>query len=114
MDGPAGRWRAVRSQIHQETWERGVDPRRGCFVRAYDSPELDASLLLLPLVGFLPPGDQRVVRTLEAVQDELCEDGFVHRYHTDDGEAADGVPGGEGAFLACSFWLVDNLALAGP
>jgi len=54
-----------------------------------------------------------VVRTLEAVQDELCEDGFVHRYHTDDGEAADGVPGGEGAFLACSFWLVDNLALAG-
>ncbi len=113
LDGPAGRWRALRSQIHQEICERAVDPRRGCFVRAYDSPELDASLLLLPLVGFLPPGDQRVVRTLEAVQDELCEDGFVHRYHTDDGEAADGVPGGEGAFLACSFWLVDNLALAG-
>ena len=113
LAGPVGRWRALRRQMHQEICQRGVDPRRGCFVCAYGSSELDASLLLLPLVGFLPPGDQRVVRTLEAVQDELCEDGFLHRYRTDDSGAADGVPGGEGAFLACSFWLVDNLALVG-
>jgi GH15 family glucan-1,4-alpha-glucosidase len=106
--GPAGRWRALRRRMHQEICQRGVDPRRGCFVSAYGSSELDASLLLLPLVGFLPPGDQRVVRTVKAVQDELCDDGFVYRYR-----AADGVPGGEGAFLACSFWLVDNLVLAG-
>jgi GH15 family glucan-1,4-alpha-glucosidase len=82
-------------------------------VRAYGSAALDASLLLLPLVGFLPPADQRVARTVEAVQSELCDDGFVRRYRTDDQGAADGLAGGEGAFLACSFWLVDNLALAG-
>ncbi len=113
LPGPAGRWRVLRSQMHAEICQRAVDPGRGCFVRAYGSTELDASLLLLPLVGFLPPGDERIVRTLKAVQDELCEDGFVRRYRTDDQGAADGLPGGEGAFLACSFWLVDNLALAG-
>jgi GH15 family glucan-1,4-alpha-glucosidase len=113
LDGPAGRWRALRDRMHEEICRRGVDPRRGCFIRAYGSAELDASLLLLPLVGFLPPGDERVVRTLAAVQDELCEDGFVRRYRTDDQGAADGLTGGEGAFLACSFWLVDNLSLAG-
>jgi GH15 family glucan-1,4-alpha-glucosidase len=106
--GPVRRWRALRRRMHQEICQRGVDPRRGCFVSAYGSSELDASLLLLPLVGFLPPGDQRVVRTVKAVQDELCDDGLVRRYR-----AADGIPGGEGAFLACSFWLVDNLVLAG-
>ncbi len=113
LPGPAARWRALRSQMHEEICRRAVDPARGCFVRAYGSAELDASLLLLPLVGFLPPGDERVARTLQAVQDELCEDGFVRRYRTDDSGGADGVTGAEGAFLACSFWLVDNLVLAG-
>jgi GH15 family glucan-1,4-alpha-glucosidase len=113
LDGPAGRWRKLRSQMHEEICQRAVDPGRGCFVRAYGSTELDASLLLLPLVGFLPAGDERVMSTVKAVQDELCEDGFVRRYRTDEQGAADGLPGGEGAFLACSFWLVDNLALAG-
>jgi GH15 family glucan-1,4-alpha-glucosidase len=113
LPGPAGRWRKLRTQMHQEICQRAVDPARGCFVRAYGSTELDASLLLLPLVGFLPPGDERVVRTVKAVQDELCENGLVRRYRTDDQGAADGLAGGEGAFLACSFWLVDNLALAG-
>ena len=113
LPGPAGRWRALRKQMHEEICTRGVDPRRGCFVRAYGSTELDASLLVLPLVGFLAPGDKRVLATVEAVQDGLCEDGFVRRYRTDEQGAADGLSGGEGAFLACSFWLVDNLALAG-
>jgi hypothetical protein len=113
LPGPAERWRALRKRMHEEICRRAVDPARGCFVRAYGSTELDASLLLLPLAGFLPPDDERVIRTLEAVQDELCEDGFVRRYRTGEHGAADGVGGGEGAFLACSFWLVDNLALAG-
>jgi GH15 family glucan-1,4-alpha-glucosidase len=99
--------------MHAEICQRAVDPGRGCFVRAYGSSELDASLLLLPLVGFLPPGDPRVMRTIEAVQHELCQDGSVRRYRTDEQGTADGLAGGEGAFLACSFWLVDNLALAG-
>jgi GH15 family glucan-1,4-alpha-glucosidase len=113
LPGPAGRWRALRERMHEEICTRGVDPRRGCFVRAYGSAEVDASLLLLPLVGFLPPADKRVLRTLEAIQKELCQDGFVRRYRTDHQGTADGLAGGEGAFLACSFWLVDNLALAG-
>ena len=99
--------------MHEEICTRGVDPRRGCFVRSYGSTELDASLLVLPLMGFLAPGDKRVLATVEAVQDGLCEDGFVRRYRTDEQGAADGLSGGEGAFLACSFWLVDNLALIG-
>jgi GH15 family glucan-1,4-alpha-glucosidase len=113
LPGPVRRWRKLRTQMHQDICQRAIDPARGCFVRAYGSTELDASLLLLPLVGFLPPGDPRVIRTVEAVQTELCEDGLVRRYRTDDQGAADGLAGGEGAFLACSFWLVDNLALAG-
>jgi len=113
LPGAAKRWRALRKQMHQEICQRGLDPARGCFTRAYGSTELDASLLLLPLVGFLPPSDPRVICTVEAVRDELCDDGFVRRYRTGDQGAADGVAGGEGAFLACSFWLVDNLALAG-
>ncbi|HEX9356728.1 MAG TPA: glycoside hydrolase family 15 protein [Streptosporangiaceae bacterium] len=84
LDGPVEHWRKLRSQMHAEVCQRGLDPGRGCFVRAYGSAEVDASLLLLPLVGFLPPGDERVVRTLKAVQDELCEDGFVRRYRTDE------------------------------
>jgi GH15 family glucan-1,4-alpha-glucosidase len=90
LPGPAGRWRALRTRMHEEICTRGVDPRRGCFVRAYGSAEVDASLLLLPLVGFLPPGDKRVASTLEAVQDELCQDGLVRRYRTDHQGTADG------------------------
>jgi GH15 family glucan-1,4-alpha-glucosidase len=112
LHGPASRWRALRGQIHGEICSRAVDPRRGCFTRAYDSAELDASLLLLPLVGFLPPGDQRVIRTIDAISNELCEDGLVRRYRTGD-RGADGLTGSEGVFLACSFWLVDNLARTG-
>jgi GH15 family glucan-1,4-alpha-glucosidase len=113
LPGPVRRWRALRRRMHRQICQHAVDPARGCFVRAYGSTELDASLLQLPLVGFLPPTDQRVVGTVEAVQAELCEDGFVRRYRTDGQGAADGLAGGEGAFLACSFWLADNLALAG-
>ena len=113
LRGPATKWRALRGQIHQEICSRAVDPQRGCFTRAYDSADVDASLLLLPLVGFLPPRDQRVIRTIDAVRDELCEDGLVRRYRTGNRGAADGLTGSEGVFLACSFWMVDNLALIG-
>jgi GH15 family glucan-1,4-alpha-glucosidase len=113
LDGPVEQWRKLRTQMHEEICQRGLEPARGYFTRAYGSAELDASLLLLPLVGFLPPGDPRVARTVEAVRNELCENGFVRHYRTDGQGSADGLAGGEGAFLACSFWLVDNLALAG-
>ena len=113
LPGPVRRWRALRSRMHQEICQRAVAPRRGCFVRAYGSAELDASLLLLPLVGFLPPSDQRVIRTVQAGTGRSCEGALLRPHPTDDQGAADGLAGGEGAFLACSFWLVDNLALAG-
>ncbi len=113
LDGPVERWRALRTRMHEEICRRAVDPERRCFTRSYGSRELDASLLLLPLVGFLPPEDERIQNTLDAVQSELCDDGFVRRYRTDDDGVADGLTGAEGAFMACSFWLVDNLALVG-
>ena len=113
LDGPLERWQALRAEMHAEICERAVDTDRGCFVRAYGSTELDASLLLLPLVGFLPPDDERIERTIDAVTSELCEQGLVRRYRTGDDGAADGLSGGEGAFLACSFWLVDALVLTG-
>ncbi len=112
-DGPVERWRKLRAEIHNDICRRGTDPGRGCFVRAYGSSELDASLLLLPIVGFLPPDDQRIVRTVEAVQTELSDHGLLRRYRTDDTGDADGLAGDEGVFLACSFWLVDALALLG-
>ncbi len=109
LPGSVERWRALRSRIHAQVCERGYDAGRGCFVQAYGSRELDAALLLIPQVGFLPPSDLRVVGTVEAIQRELCEDGFVHRY--DSGRTRDGLPPGEGTFLACSFWLADALTL---
>jgi GH15 family glucan-1,4-alpha-glucosidase len=112
-EGPVDRWRKLRTEIHDDICRRGTDPVRGCFVRAYGSNEVDASLLLLPVVGFLPPSDERVVRTVEAVQSELSEDGLIRRYRTDDEGNADGLAGDEGVFLACNFWLVDALALLG-
>ena len=113
LDGPVERWRALRRQIHDEVCERGYDADRDAFVQYYGGKELDASLLLIPLVGFLPASDRRVRGTVEAIQRELCVDGFVLRYHPDGSQKIDGLPPGEGAFLACSFWLADNLVLMG-
>ena len=111
LDGPLERWRGIRDAIHAQVCEAGFDARRNAFVQAYGSAELDASLLLMPLVGFLPPGDERVRGTVEAIERELVVDGLVRRYSSDSG--VDGLPPGEGAFLPCSFWLADNLALLG-
>jgi GH15 family glucan-1,4-alpha-glucosidase len=110
-EGPVDRWRALRDEIHAEVCERGFDPERRTFTQSYGSRPLDASLLLIPTYGFLPADDPRVVGTVEAIQRELLVDGFVLRYPTE--EADDGLPPGEGAFLPCSFWLVDALALIG-
>jgi len=111
-EGPLERWRAARDEIHGEVLERGFDEKLNTFVQSYDSKRLDASLLTIPLVGFLPPDDPRVLGTLDAIRKELFVDGFVNRYSHDE-EAVDGLPPGEGAFFLCSFWFVDNLALVG-
>jgi GH15 family glucan-1,4-alpha-glucosidase len=111
LEGPVDRWRALREQIHAEVCARGFDADMGSFVRSYDSKELDASLLLIPTTGFLRPDDPRVRGTVEAVERRLFVNGFLHRYDTR--TAADGLPAGEGAFLACSFWLADAYVLIG-
>ena len=107
LDGPVDRWRALRDEIHRDVCEKGYDAARGTFTQYYGGPELDAALLLLPRLGFLPYDDERVRGTIRAVEQDLVEDGFVLRYRTVSG--VDGLPGREGAFLACSFWLVDAL-----
>ncbi|QMU71880.1 glycoside hydrolase family 15 protein [Streptacidiphilus sp. P02-A3a] len=114
-EGPLDRWRDLRDAIHADVCERGYDPERNTFTQSYGSKELDASLLLIPQMGFLPPDDKRVIGTIEAIQRELMTpDGFVLRYPTSgDSEGVDGLPGDEGAFLACSFWLADDLAMIG-
>lgn len=109
MPGPVARWRVLRHDIHREVCTRGFNPQRGTFTQFYGSRGLDASLLLLPRVGFLPWGDPRVVGTVSAVASELVEEGFVLRYRPEADGGVDGLPGGEGAFLACSFWLADAL-----
>jgi GH15 family glucan-1,4-alpha-glucosidase len=107
-----GRWRKIADEIHAEVCELGFDPDLNSFVQAYGSKQLDASLLMIPLVGFLPPTDPRVLGTLRAIEERLLiQDEFVLRYET--GDPVDGLPAGEGAFLACSFWLVDNYVLQG-
>ncbi len=111
LAGPVDRWRAVRDEIHADVCRNGFDPDLGSFVQAYGSKALDASLLLLPIVGFLPPTDPRIIGTVSAVEHRLMVDGLVLRYDT--GNTKDGLPPGEGAFLACSFWFVDNLVLQG-
>jgi len=111
LDGPVERWREVRSAIHAEVCERGFDPKQNAFVQSFGDATLDASLLLVPIVGFLPPDDPRVQGTVAAIERRLVRDGFVLRYDT--GAEVDGLPPGEGAFLACSFWLVDNYVLLG-
>ncbi len=111
QDGPVERWRELRAAVHREVCERGYDAERKTFTQSYGSRGLDAATLLIPVVGFLPADDERVIGTVEAVQRELCHDGFVLRYDTT--EADDGLPPGEGAFLPCSFWLADCLTLIG-
>lgn len=110
-EGPLEHWRSIREAMHAEICEKGVDPEERHFVQCYGSTEVDASLLLIPIVGFLPPDDPRVVNTIAAIEQELLVDGFVRRYKTDGGN--DGLAGSEGVFLACSFWLVDNYVLMG-
>jgi len=109
LKAPVARWRKVRNAIHAQVCERGFDKKRNSFVQAYGSKALDAALLIIPKVRFLPPSDPRVKGTLAAIEKELFRDGFVLRYDT--GVTEDGLPPGEGAFLACSFWLVDNYVL---
>jgi GH15 family glucan-1,4-alpha-glucosidase len=109
--GWAERWCQLRDEIHADVCEKAFDRELGCFVQAYGSKALDASLLLLPLVGFLPPTDPRMIGTVKAIEERLVVDGFVLRYDT--GQGVDGLPSGEGAFLACSFWLADNYILQG-
>ena len=111
LPGPLDRWTSLREQIRTEILHRGYDAHRNTFVQAYGSKDLDASLLLLGHVGFLPPTDPRLLGTIAAVQQELTQDGFVLRYRT--GQSDDGLPAGEGVFLACSFWLVDALHATG-
>ncbi|MFE4873172.1 glycoside hydrolase family 15 protein [Streptomyces sp. NPDC056682] len=112
LHGDVERWRRMRDEVHREVCEKGFDPVRGTFTQAYGSTELDAATLLIPRLGFLPPDDPRVVGTVEAVRAELAASGFVRRYSTD-GTTVDGLPGGEGTFLVCSFWLADALRLTG-
>jgi GH15 family glucan-1,4-alpha-glucosidase len=112
MPGPVDRWLTLRDEIHEQVCDQGFNEKRGTFVQSYGSDQLDAALLLLPQVGFLPPQDPRIVATIEAIQRELCPDGLVIRYVTGK-KATDGLPEGEGAFLACSFWLADALDLLG-
>jgi GH15 family glucan-1,4-alpha-glucosidase len=113
LPGPLDHWRRIRDRIHREVCERGFDAHRGSFVQSYGSTDLDAALLLIPQVGFLPPQDPRVIGTVNAVRKDLAADGFVRRYPTHEGETSDGLVGREGAFLACSFWLADSLMLIG-
>ncbi|GIH08409.1 glucoamylase [Rhizocola hellebori] len=112
-EGPAPRWRALRDEIFRDIMSHGYDSRRGSFTQFYGSAELDASLLMMPLVGFLPATHERVRGTVEAIERELMRDGFVQRYTQTPGDSVDGLPAGEGAFLACSFWLAQNYALMG-
>jgi GH15 family glucan-1,4-alpha-glucosidase len=108
---PLERWRALRTRVHETVCKYGFNESRNSFVAYFGADSLDASLLLLPLVGFLPPEDPRIRSTVEAIGRELMVDGLIRRYRTD--ETADGLTGGEGVFLACSFWYVDNLVLQG-
>src|SRR4051812_28054776 len=113
LAGPTARWRALREDIRGDILSRGYDADRGAFTQFYGSRELDAALLMVPLVGFLPAHDPRVRGTVAAIERELLHDDFVQRYTQLPGDTVDGLPAGEGAFLACTFWLADNYALQG-
>ncbi|MGH9171391.1 MAG: glycoside hydrolase family 15 protein [Acidimicrobiales bacterium] len=113
MDGPIDKWKALRRQIHSEVCDKGFDSERNTFTQYYGSKELDASVLMIPLVGFLPGSDKRVAGTVDAIKREITTDGFVMRYDSTNSTAVDGLSGREGAFLACSFWMADCLHLIG-
>jgi GH15 family glucan-1,4-alpha-glucosidase len=108
---PVEKWIAIRDAIHKEICERGFNKQKNCFVQAYGSDQLDASLLLMPAVGFLPGSDRRVKATVKAIERELMPNGLVQRYDTS--KVDDGLPHGEGVFLACSFWMVSSLKAVG-
>jgi GH15 family glucan-1,4-alpha-glucosidase len=111
LEGPVDRWRQLRAEIHEEVCREGFNVELNSFTQSYGSSELDASTLLIPLLGFLPPEDLRVIGTIDAVQRELTRDGFVERYRTQEKNSVDGLAGREGVFLPCSFWLVDALLM---
>ncbi len=111
LEGPIDRWRALRTQIHEDVCAHAFDRVNGTFVQSYGGRALDAALLMIPLVGFLPASDPRVIGTVSAIEQRLVVDGFVLRYDTN--VTRDGLPPGEGVFLACTFWLADNLMLQG-
>ena len=113
LQGPIDQWRQLRAEIRSDILQHGYDPVRRTFTQYYGSAELDAALLMIPLVGFLPADDERVTGTVAAIENELLVDGFVQRYTQHAGTTTDGLPAGEGAFLACTFWLADNYALLG-
>ena len=113
LPGPLQRWRALRAEIHHDVCTKGWNPARRSFTQYYGSDATDSSLLMIPLVGFLPATDERVKSTVAAIQADLTEDGFVRRYQTESSGEVDGLTGSEGVFLACSFWLADNLHLIG-
>jgi GH15 family glucan-1,4-alpha-glucosidase len=110
-DGPVGHWRQLKADVHAEVCDQGYDAERNTFVQSYGGNSLDAALLMLPLVGFLPANDPRLLGTVAAIERELLHDGLVLRYLPDDN--LEGISGGEGYFLPCSFWLADNYALQG-
>lgn len=113
LPGDAARWKQVRDDIRRDVCSKGFDASRNTFTQYYGSRRLDASLLMMPLVGFLPPHDPRVVGTVQAIERELVRDGLVLRYSSDGSDEVDQLPPGEGTFLACSFWLADTYALQG-
>ncbi len=113
LEGPIDKWKSARDEIHKEVLEKGWNPSKKAFTQYYGSDNLDASVLMIPLMGFLPPHDSRVMTTVEAIEKELKVDGFVLRYKVSESGEVDGLTGREGAFLACSFWLVDALAMCG-
>jgi GH15 family glucan-1,4-alpha-glucosidase len=111
-EGPVERWREIRAEIHAEVLAKGYDEKRGSFTQCFGTTDLDASLLMIPLVGFLPGDDPRVVSTLDAINRELTVDGFVRRYDPTDANI-DGIGEAEGVFLPCTFWMIEALVLAG-
>jgi GH15 family glucan-1,4-alpha-glucosidase len=113
LSGNAAEWTALRAEIHEDICRQGFNTGRNAFTQSYGAPELDASLLMLPLVGFLPATDQRMVSTIELIEKELVVEGLVQRYQTTAASQVDGLPPGEGTFLPCSFWLADCLHLMG-
>jgi GH15 family glucan-1,4-alpha-glucosidase len=113
LPGPSARWRTVRDEVHSAVLTRGWNEAKQAFTQFFGANELDASLLLMPGVGFLPADDDRCIATVEAIRRELTVDGLVLRYRSKEDGAVDGLPPGEGVFLPCSFWLADVLALQG-